>query len=463
MTFLDQNDMPTPEQAHTVLRHVLGRRRLLASTSAADALGLGALAAPGQADATPRTSGTSLAPASPGGVLSREVLEPGKGPIPGDAYLPSRTDEVTWGYVPTVHSSPVARVRSGRTITIGAISHEGLLEDQGRDPIAFFGEDGVARRNVLTDAVDVATHYDRHTRSFDTDGPHVVTGPVFVEGAEAGDVLRIETVDLRTRVPYGVVSSRHGKGTLAVTAAGEAPAGISMDEVMPPHSTDGRSTHEPTDYGNVSVFADIHQGQARMRAGRRSIHFPPQLFFGMMGVARADATAIYDPSANSVPPTLGGGNIDIRHLGLGSTFYLPVADDGTLFYVGDPHHAMGSGEVALTAMEGSLRGTFRLTVCKKGSGDAPDVAFRYPFGETANAWIPIGLSDPDGLSNGSQSDLNIAMRRAVVNALDFLELELDVPRPVAYAYLSAASDFYVSQFVDKTTGVHGLVRKADFR
>ena len=73
-----------------------------------------------------------------------------------------------------------------------------------------------------------------------------------------------------------------------------------------------------------------------------------------------------------------------------------IARGSPLFFVGDPHMAMGDGEVALTAMEGSLRITYRLTVCHPGSGDAPSVAFRYPFGETPDAWVPIGLSDPDG-------------------------------------------------------------------
>jgi acetamidase/formamidase len=122
---------------------------------------------------------------------------------------------------------------------------------------------------------------------------------------------------------------------------------------------------------------------------------------------------------------------------------------------------MGDGEVALTAMEGSLRGTFRLTVCKKGSGTAPSVAFRYPFAETASSWIPIGLSDPDGSVNGQGNDLNVAMRRAVVNALDFLQQDQGLNRAVAYAYLSAAANFSVSQVVDRTTGVHALIRKSD--
>lgn len=192
-----------------------------------------------------------------------------------------------------------------------------------------------------------------------------------------------------------------------------------------------------------------------------SVHFPLNPFIGMLGVAFAQSDGLTSPEANSIPPTLGGGNIDIKLLGPGSTFHLPVFAPGALFYVGDPHMAMGDDEVALTAMEGSLRGTFRLTVSKPGSGDAPSVAYRYPFAETAQAWMPIGLSDPDG-GRGVVSDLDIAMRRAVVNALDYLERDRGMDRATAYASLSAAGDFVVSQVVDRTVGVHGQIHKEHF-
>lgn len=79
----------------------------------------------------------------------------------------------------------------------------------------------------------------------------------------------------------------------------------------------------------------------------------------------------------------------------------------------------------------------------------------------AHRSIPIGLSDPDGSVNGQGNDLNVAMRRAVVNALDFLQQDQGLNRAVAYAYLSAAANFSVSQVVDRTTGVHALIRKSD--
>lgn len=459
---------PTADETAHLLRRGLGRRSLL---TAAAALGAGGGLLATAAPAAAKSGGAGAGKGGARVEVPSAPLQPGAGRIDGEHYLPSEPGAVRWGYLPAVGAQPVLQVPSGATVTVDTVSHEGILEDQGRDPVAWFGEHGVPASGVLEDAVAIAAGYSRHERRFDVDGPHVVTGPVFVEGAEPGDVLKVETLSALLRVPYGVVSSRHGKGALARTRDGGAPAGIALEEVMPPVATDGRATGDPTRYGNVSVFTPAEAGPGGSavgtmpRSGGR-IAFPLDPFMGMMGVARFPAPAgggLVDPTLDSVPPTLGGGNIDVGLLGPGSTFYLPVAAEGALFHTGDPHFAMGDGEAALTALEGSLRTTFRLTVCKKGSGDAPALAHRYPFGETDAAWVPIGLSDPDGIADGTQgTDLDVAARRAVVNALDFLEEELGVERPVAYAYLSAAADFVVSQLVDRTVGVHGVIPKSHF-
>jgi acetamidase/formamidase len=435
-------------------------RRGFLHAAAAVSVGIGATAtlAGCSKDPSPRNAAATTLPYS-----TITVLQPGQGNHSGDHYLSSLPDQVLWGYVPTVHAAPVLRMRSGETITIDTVPHEGILEDQGRNPVEYFGGHGVNETNVLDDVKAIAAEYNRTVRDFVKDGPHVVTGPVFVEGAEPGDALKIETLEAVPRVPYGVVSSRHGKGALALTAVKAAPKGITLAEVMPPVSTDGRSQPNPMNWGDVSVFTPIEHGRGVMPIGAGgAVRFPLNTFMGMMGVAFVTDPGLTSPNANSIPPTLGGGNIDINLLSVGSTFYLPVFAPGALFYAGDPHMAMGDGEVALTAMEGSLRATFRLTVCKKGSGDAPSVGFYYPFAETPHAWIPIGLSDPDGAKNGQITDLDIAMRRAVINALDYLEHDRGMDRATAYAYLSAAADFHVSQVVDRTTGVHGQIYKEHF-
>lgn len=144
-------------------------------------------------------------------------------------------------------------------------------------------------------------------------------------------------------MPYGVVSSRHGKGALALKPDGTAPAGITIEEVMPPVATDGRPKKDPPmQYGNVSTFTAVEDGHGVMSYGDARVRFPLSPFMGMMGVAFSQDRDLTAPTANSIPPTLGGGNIDIRLLGEGSTLYLPVFAEGALFYVGDPHMAMAT-------------------------------------------------------------------------------------------------------------------------
>ncbi|MQA98485.1 MAG: acetamidase [Streptosporangiales bacterium] len=418
-------------RAAEVIRQGLGRRGLIRATAAMGVAGaLGAHAAPAYA-----ARGEGGRPAT---------LQPDSG-RPRGAYLPSTEETVRWGTLPNRDADPVLTVPSGGVVTMDTVSHEGILEDQGRDPVAYFGDHGVAPEDVLADAKAIAASNIPH--DFDADGPHVVTGPVAVRGARPGDVLKIEVLDLRMRVPYGVISNRHGKGALP----GEYPESIVDDPATAPYLNA---------FDNISVFTPVTRGSGgwfgELPAGRGSVRFRLAPFMGLMGVA-VDT----DETVNSVPPTVAGGNLDINELGVGSVLYLPVQRPGALFYAGDPHFVQGDGEVALTALEGSLRATFRLSVVRPG-GAAPEVAFEYPFAETDDYWIPIGLSDPDGPVGGQGRSLDDAMKTAVRNALAFLHEELGMAKAVAYAYLSAATDFEVSQVVDRTTGIHALIRKADF-
>jgi len=357
-------------------------------------------------------------------------------------YVPSTLDTIQWGYLPNATTAPVLTVPSGATVVFDTVSHEGILEDQGRDPIAYFGKHGVPARMVLKDAVAITRSSLAH--DFSKDGPHIVTGPVAVQGAEPGDVLKVDVLAVTPRVPYGVISNRHGKGALP----GEFPEGAKPEP--------DASAAEPDKFHNVSIFTPISKNSRGQWVGMMKnargepVSFPTAPFIGVMGVAADTSEPVH-----SVPPGVYGGNMDVKDLGAGTTVYLPVFVPGANFYAGDPHMVQGNGEVALTALEHSMRATFRLTLLKKGDPRIPSASgtLTKPFGETRDYWITIGLNP----------DLNEAMKDAVRESVRFLSEVLGMDRAVAYAYLSAATDFNVSQVVDRTKGIHGLIRKADFR
>jgi acetamidase/formamidase len=356
-------------------------------------------------------------------------------------YVPSTVDTIKWGYLPNANDRPLVTVPSGAIVVFDTLSHEGLLEDQGRDAQKYFMSKGVSERMILKDAIAITRSSLPH--DFSKDGPHIITGPVAIEGAQVGDVLKVEILAVTPRVPYGVISSRHGKGALP----GEFPEGEKPE-------ADASAEH-PEKFHNMSVFTPIRKKQRGAWEGvmqnsrGEAVRFPTAPFMGVMGVAAAT-----DELVHSVPPGVFGGNMDVKDLGVGTIVYLPVFVTGANFYTGDPHMVQANGEVALTALEHSMRATFRLTLLKKGDGRIPSASgsLDKPFGETRDYWIAIGLNP----------DLDEAMKDAVREAMRFLTEKLGMDRAIAFAYMSAATDFNVSQVVDRTKGIHALIRKRDF-
>ncbi|KAA9394740.1 acetamidase [Kocuria coralli] len=357
------------------------------------------------------------------------ILNAGEGldGIPGAgtdlAYVPSDPARVFWGRLPNADDPSVLAVDPGQEVVIDTLSHEGLLADQGSDPVRFFGAHGVAESAVLEDAQRLAA---TRTRDVQLDGPHVVTGPIEIRGAQPGDLLRMTLVDTAARVPYGIVSNRHGRGALV----GEYP----------------RSP------GTVSVFADLDPedpSTARMapREGAEpTVRFPTAPFLGIMGVATPGARR------HSVPPGPHGGNIDVKLLTAGSSILIPVQVPGAMAYVGDPHFAQGDGEVALTALEASLRAVVRFELVTAETAAREFGELISPLVETPELLVPTGLDE----------DLRVAVRHAVRNTISLLVTRFAMSPEHAYAYLSAAADVNISQVVDLVTGAHVRIRKSDF-
>ncbi|MFL4909062.1 acetamidase/formamidase family protein [Streptomyces sp. MMS24-I2-30] len=343
-------------------------------------------------------------------------------------HLPATVATTLWGRLPCAEDAPVLSVEPGEQFSVDTVSHEGVLEDQGRDPVAFFGGYGVAPGDVLPDAVAIAKD-GLHTPA---DGPHIVTGPVEVRGAAVGDYLAVRVDELVPRTSYGVISSRHGRGLLPGRfPAGAAPASV-FCEVL------GTGPDRSVARATLPLTAT---------ATERVVRFPLAPFLGVMGVATPGSVRLH-----STPPGEHGGNLDISLLREGSTLYLPVQTPGAGFYVGDPHFAQGNGEIALTALEAPLRASLTVDLVPRARaaelfGDA-----RGPVVRTAEHLVPTGLD----------VDLDQAVAKCADNALALLKASFGMDPELAYAYLSAATDFDISQVVDEVKGVHARIRLSDF-
>jgi acetamidase/formamidase len=329
---------------------------------------------------------------------------------------------VIWGELFKPDSKPIARVKSGDRVVMETISHEGILPDQG-DTVRFFAQGGIpknpkstiSRQQILLDQLQTKAKVKKTGP-----GPHVITGPVYIEGAVPGDVLEIKTLDINYRSPYGAISNRHGKGALP----GEYPE------------------------NNAPIYSKVIAIDARREVGifqpannLPPIEIPLKPFIGLMGVVPANPA----DAANSVPPGNYGGNLDIKLLGRGSSLYLPVQVPGALFYAGDPHCAQANGEVALTAIECSLTPTFEFVLHK-------DMKLATPMGETKDAWIAVGLD----------KDLDEAMKKSVREYLQIANEKYGMTKQDALMLGSAAIDFDVSQVVDIVKGIHGTIPKQLF-
>jgi acetamidase/formamidase len=304
---------------------------------------------------------------------------------------------VVWGYY-SASAAPVLRVHSGDTVEMETLvtNSPARLEAAGVLP----SEIEPALRAIYNEVTDKGP------------GGHILTGPVYIEGAEPGDTLEVRIKEIRLAVPYAYNGFRPGAGFL------------------------------PDDfpYSRIKI---VPLDRERM-VGRFSdrIEIPLRPFFGSMGVAPPEANG----RISSAPPWIHAGNLDNKELIAGTTLYIPVHAPGALFEAGDGHAAQGNGEVDITALETSLTGVFQFIVRK-------DLHLRWPRGETSTHYITMGLHE----------DLREATRLAALEMIDFLVTEKHLTRDDAYMLASTAADFCITQLVDGNKGVHAMIAKSIFR
>jgi acetamidase/formamidase len=301
---------------------------------------------------------------------------------------------VHWGYY-DARLKPVLKIASGDTVRVETMVAGGL------ERLKMVG----VSDSEIPDSLKLV----ENTVTDRGPGAHPLTGPIYVEGAEPGDIVEVRMMGFEFLHPYGVTGFRPGAGTL------------------------------PDDFPYARfkrIPIDSRAGTAEFGPGI-TLKLAP--FWGSIGVAPPPPIR----RLSSGPPGAHAGNLDNKELVAGSSLYLPVHVPGALISIGDGHALQGDGEVTITALETSLRGTVQIFV-RKGK------QIRWPRAETPTHFITMGL----------HPDLNEAARIATREMIDFLVSEKGMSRDEAYILCSLAVDLRVTQLVDDTKGIHAMLPKS---
>ncbi|MGE5273549.1 MAG: acetamidase/formamidase family protein [Verrucomicrobiota bacterium] len=268
---------------------------------------------------------------------------------------------------------------------------------------------------------------------------HPLTGPVYITGAEPGDVLEIELLAYETD-DFGTTAVIPGFGYLAdlfpdpYLVKWEITDGLARSAELP-----GVAVPEETFAGVIGV-APSHE---RLEAVRRR---EEELRGRGQPVADSMPESAVPPEAagglRTIPPRELGGNLDIRQLVAGSRLWLPVDVPGALFSVGDLHFAQGDGEVCGTAIEVAGAVTVRFGVIESAAERSRYPTFETPGRPARGSFATTGIPVDVGM------DLNAAAREALLEIIDHLERTYGFARPAAYALCSACVDLRVSEVVD---------------
>ena len=322
--------------------------------------------------------------------------------------LSASLDTVQWGWLDP-REKPKLTINSGDTVSIETMMHS---------------HDKVQPGMTIEQAVDLR-------KANPGGGPHSMTGPIFVNGAEPGDVLEIRILRIEPKA-WAVNFNLPGKDFPTIGAlAAEMPE------------------------GHIKFFPiDLE---------KRTVEFKPGIVLDLQPFPGTFAVGIDpedpaprkggvkdDPLApvSTLRPWKNGSNMDINELQEGSTIFLPVFQRGGLIWTGDSHCRQGNGEVNLTALECSYKEIRIQPIVRK------DMKVSWPFIETRTHWIATGFNE----------DLNVAMVNATREAVDWLANQKIVPmsRYEAYGLVSMAGDCRVSQVVDVRKGVHCMIPKSIF-
>ena len=307
--------------------------------------------------------------------------------------LPATPTTVAYGYYWS-EAKPAIRINSGDIVEI-----ETMLTNTpaGLERI------GVKPEDIPQNLRDIVA---QDTGALKGPGGHILTGPIYVEGADSGDVLEVRIQSITLPIAYGYNGCSGFMRELCEVRGSKL---IAMDR--------------------QKMTAEVAPG----------IVVPLRPFFGSIGVAPAPALG----RVSSNPPSRHAGNLDNKELVAGTTLYIPVFVRGALLELGDGHAAQGDGEVDQTAIETNLRGRIQVVVRK-------DMKLEWPRGETPTHWITMG----------TDTSLVVATKTAVKEMVKFLQETKGITQTQAYQAASMAADLRITQLVDGNVGVHMMIAKS---
>lgn len=384
---------------------------------------------------------------------------------------------VHWGFF-SKNLPPVIKVNSQDYVTMDLITHH-AGDDYDRMIKGDPGIESIYRWTAKEQTV-----------SNRGPGVHVLTGPVYVCGAEPGDLLEVRILNLKPKPSGNPLYPGKAFGSNAAAWWGfhfrnlsEAPSPrevITIYEVdatgsrswakalysyrWAPQTTPDGKKHATIDYPGIIVDHSTVKKDMTVLEG---VRVPLRLHIGAMGLAPKEADIV-----NSIPPGYFGGNLDDRNVGIGTSMYYPVSVPGGLFSAGDAHASQGDSELDGTAIETSLIGTFQFVLHKKASLTGTILeGVDYPLLETPDSWIVHGFTFRNYLAElgadaqtkiFQQSSLDPALKDCSTKLRDFLMKGMNLTEDEAYSLITVGSDFAITQVVDGNWGVHGIIPKAIF-
>ena len=324
--------------------------------------------------------------------------------------LRATPQNVHWGYFDPAQA-PSLTVKSGDLVYAEAITHHA----------------GDAPDLMMDDAVwKIFNEIPEEDRN---PGVHIMTGPIFVEGAKPGDMLEVRYHRMTPRNNYGSNLAANWGYLYKDFDEKERVTIYELD----PNSNNARALYAYDFPGKYLVPGTVTECPVCDRQDAlKGVRVPVRPHLGTAGVAPNVHGRV-----STIPPGLHGGNIDNWRIGAGATMYYPVQVDGALFSIGDPHVSQGDGEISGTAIESSLNVTMQIILRK-------DFFFPSPLLETEDSFVVHGF-DPD---------LNVATRNAALDMLKLLNEHHGLSRNDSYSLMSVAADFGVTQVVDATQGAH---------